>query len=888
MVDFEVAKLLAKAENSIMGCYNLKLRMITESYYGANNMLKNGPIDLDEYSKLLSEVVDIVIDKGRFLSALSQILSENDVFEFSDIYKTTGGLPIKINFRGGRLDSDNIVVNMFKDKVVESNDKQDELTKCDSYNDFKKNVDELIASNTQFILGILNLDSFKEFNINYNHVLGDIALIETASVMKQLLGSNGLVTRSGGDEFQFFYKVDNDYDVTYNFIRDFLLKIEDVINDIINVDKKLTATIGLSRFPLDGDNYKRIENRSRAALIRGKNKARNCFIIYLEEKCGYVDENTIFEERRNDTSSESSKINVITGVMEILNTNNTLRKRIEDSISLIGNFFYLDRIVVSEVTDKSISDLIVWYNPRSKKKEPKFNTENIKVWKSLYESSNLLVINGVEEGEATVLKDILAASNITACVAIELKHEGRLYGQIRFEMTSIDRIWQPTIISSFVLISKMISIKYDKEYLDYIHEKEMYYDSTTDVYNLLKWTLEGERFIQANDNPPYSILDIEIYEFNKILNLYGIVVVDSVLKTIANYLLRYKEGTTIFGRTSENRFTLLFRNVDELEIKDFYKELKEYVKENITLEKGNVLLKAGAFLNNDKTPLKEALDKAVIARKQESSFDDVAIFTQEMYEKEIFILKLESHIEKALDLDEFLLYLQPKFNATSKELSGAEALTRWNYNFEKLMYPDSFIPLLEKNGYISRLDYKVFENVCKLQREALDNGYKVVPISVNVSRSVKDFDKYLFDLEAIRKKYNIEASLLEIEITEGMYTENEKLIENFIKKLHSIGYKVSMDDFGSGYSNITALSQLNFDIIKFDRSFLTSPSNEKEALIVRVMTKLVKKLNMKVLFEGVETEEYEKYLTEIGCDYLQGYYYDKPIPLDTFKKKYIN
>ena len=216
MVDFDVAKLLAKAENSIMGCYNLKLRKITESYYGANNMLKNGPIDLDEYSKMLSEVVDIVIDKGRFLSALSQILSENDVFEFSDIYKTTGGLPIKINFRGGRLDSENIIVNMFKDKVVESNDTPDELTKCDSYNDFKKNVDELIKTNTQFVLGILNLDSFKEFNISYNHVLGDIALIETASIMKQLLGSNGLVTRSGGDEFLFLYKLDNDYDVTFN------------------------------------------------------------------------------------------------------------------------------------------------------------------------------------------------------------------------------------------------------------------------------------------------------------------------------------------------------------------------------------------------------------------------------------------------------------------------------------------------------------------------------------------------------------------------------------------------------------------------------------------------------------------------------------------------
>ena len=259
-----------------------------------------------------------------------------------------------------------------------------------------------------------------------------------------------------------------------------------------------------------------------------------------------------------------------------------------------------------------------------------------------------------------------------------------------------------------------------------------------------------------------------------------------------------------------------------------------------------------------------------------------------MYEKELVRLELESHIEQALQDNEFLLYLQPKINTKDKKLAGAEALTRWNYNFEKLIFPDVFIPLLERNGFIAKLDYAVFENVCKLIQELKNNNQEVFPISVNVSRSIPNFDRYLCDLERIRKKYNVEPDYIEVEITEGMYTDNNEIMKDFINKLHKKGYKVSLDDFGSGYSNISALSKLNFDTIKFDRGFFNDIKNEKETMIIKTMVKLVKKLNMKVLCEGVETADYEAYLTEIGCDYIQGYYYDKPLPLETFKKKYIN
>ncbi len=887
MTDKEVVKFFARAEDAIILCYNLAKKKVVYAFYSNIDLVSDNPITIDEYYDLISEKVDIIIDKEKFLSNFHNIVLSKDFFDFPDVFKTKKNRPLKVNIRGGKLDSNNILINIIREKEIED-EKQDALTKCVPYSYFEEQIDDLIKNGTPFISGIIDIDNFKDFNAKYNHTLGDIVLIQTASIMNQICGTNGLVCRQGGDEFLFYYKIDNDYDKVHKFLTDFKIKIEKSINEIINVPDKLTITIGSSRFPLDGDNFNLLLIKNKAALIRGKKKARNCFIIYLEEKCGYVDEKTVFD-KTIDSNDGSANISILSGVLEVLNTDFPMKKRIEDSMGLIGSFYYLDRIILTHVDPKNnqITDITAWYNPRTKKAEYKYSSKNISLWKSIYKDSNLLVINSQEEGEKLIIKDILAASNITACVAIELRHENRLYGQIRFEMTSINRHWLSSDISSFVLIGKMLSLKIDKEYTDRAHYKQMYFDSITNIFNLQKFLIEGELFVKNNNFPIYSVLDIGIYEFTSILNIYGSKTIEKLLKIIAEFLLRFDETDIIFGKTSNNRFSILFPGKDVNKINETFNQLKKFVKEKFKLESGDVLLQAGLYINEANVPLTEALDKAVIARKSNQNFEDVIVFSNKLYEKEIMRIELESHIETALENDEFVLYLQPKIDTKTKKVAGAEALSRWNYNFEKIIYPNDFIPVLEKNGYISRMDFIVFEKVCALQKRLQEEGYELLPISVNVSRSISNFKLYLKELEKIRSKYDISAKFIEIEITEGMYSANNLVIKNFISDLHAIGYKVSMDDFGSGYSNIIALAQLNFDIIKFDKSFLTNPSDEKETLIISSMTNLVKNLNMKVLCEGVETEEYDKYLTEIGCDYIQGYYYDKPLPVEAFEKKYI-
>ena len=161
-----------------------------------------------------------------------------------------------------------------------------------------------------------------------------------------------------------------------------------------------------------------------------------------------------------------------------------------------------------------------------------------------------------------------------------------------------------------------------------------------------------------------------------------------------------------------------------------------------------------------------------------------------------------------------------------------------------------------------------------------------MPISLNVSRYVSDFKEYLRTLNRIKRKYKIPDELIELEITEGMFYNNDDIIANFIDLLHEFGYTVLMDDFGSGYSNISSLATLNFDCIKLDKS-LVQKTSEKQLAIISSLIAMIKRLNMSVLCEGVETKEIENYLKTFGCNIIQGYLYDKPLPEEDFKKKYI-
>ena len=252
-----------------------------------------------------------------------------------------------------------------------------------------------------------------------------------------------------------------------------------------------------------------------------------------------------------------------------------------------------------------------------------------------------------------------------------------------------------------------------------------------------------------------------------------------------------------------------------------------------------------------------------------------------------FMSKAEmlSCAEKAFEEKQFCVFYQPQVNHSNKRMVGAEALVRWIHPEYGMMSPVEFIPLFEENGLVTRLDLYVFEELCGLLGRCLENNMQVVPISFNVSRHDLFSCDFIEKMEDIRKKYNIPVEYLRVEITESAAVEGSANLKKRIDSLHSLGYVVEMDDFGSGYSSLNFLKEIDVDIIKLDMIFLRGDIGGRGGVIISSVVSMANWLGTPVIAEGVETEEQADYMRSIGCDHIQGYLYSMPVPEKEFIEK---
>ena len=284
--------------------------------------------------------------------------------------------------------------------------------------------------------------------------------------------------------------------------------------------------------------------------------------------------------------------------------------------------------------------------------------------------------------------------------------------------------------------------------------------------------------------------------------------------------------------------------------------------------------------------VQQAIDRAVMACHQNSS-SDVNVFDEKLEEQLTMQHTIESRMEQALKDGEFQAWYQPKYDIRTRRIVGAEALVRWISPELGFMPPGKFIPLFEQNGFVIPVDHYLLEKTCQLQRERLDAGKEVVPISVNQSRLHFTEEGYLEKMKAIVEKYNLPRGLIELEVTETVFgdfdSKGEKTAEDIIRALHELGFTISVDDFGSGYSSYTMLGNLPMDVLKIDRSILVgADTSSRMRQILGNVIKLGAALKMKVICEGIETVEQENLLLELGCYFGQGFLNCKPLPVADF------
>ncbi|MBP3710789.1 MAG: EAL domain-containing protein [Treponema sp.] len=407
-----------------------------------------------------------------------------------------------------------------------------------------------------------------------------------------------------------------------------------------------------------------------------------------------------------------------------------------------------------------------------------------------------------------------------------------------------------------------------------------------DCYNEKTFYRETDVYLQKNHGIAHSMLAIEIDNFRFFRLWYGKELGDTYLSLVAKTLLQFQtQFGGIVGYFGGAQFALCIPS-DAQQIQMIEKKLAEC--RVLPSDINGFFTVTGIYHIDDGMLSSEVMyDRAAIAL---ASVRGNHLARSVEYDKDIGKvldeeIKMLADIQRGLDEDEFVFYVQPKCDMRSGKILGAEALVRWIHKDSGLVLPGRFMPLLEKSGFTSFIDKFIWEKVCAWQRSWIDSGHKPLPISVNVSRT----DLFSFDVAAffiaLVKKYDIAPHLIEIEITESAYAENYTAIGEAINKLKEAGFPMLMDDFGSGYSSLNMLRNISFDILKFDMKFLRgSDESRKRGLdILESVVNMARLINVPVIMEGVETTDQVKFLVDMGCRYAQGYYYYKPMSVQDFE-----
>ena len=411
------------------------------------------------------------------------------------------------------------------------------------------------------------------------------------------------------------------------------------------------------------------------------------------------------------------------------------------------------------------------------------------------------------------------------------------------------------------------------------------FDLLTDLYNMHTFYSQAAQAVHAYPERRYSIVRMDIDRFKVINDLYGLKEGDKLLIAIADLLREKMAGThSVYGRLGGDVFCLCVDYSRE-RILALIKELTDRLADYPLPYK--VVPSFGICeVDNIDTPINVLCDWANLALKtiKGNYLNSYAFYDGKLRERILEEKKIENQMHDALLQGQFVLYLQPKVHIPTSRIIGSEGLVRWIHPTEGLMPPDRFIPLFEKNGFIIRLDEYIWEQACITLRRWIDHGLTPTPISVNMSRMHIHDPRLREKLLDLMRRYELPPHLLELELTESAFLENESGLFESMKALQAFGFQFSMDDFGSGYSSLNMLKSMPVDFIKIDRGFLNEVvTTERGKTVIRFSISLAREMSIKVIAEGVETEEQAAFLLQAGCAYAQGYFYSRPLPIPQFE-----
>jgi diguanylate cyclase (GGDEF)-like protein len=417
------------------------------------------------------------------------------------------------------------------------------------------------------------------------------------------------------------------------------------------------------------------------------------------------------------------------------------------------------------------------------------------------------------------------------------------------------------------------------------------YDPLTELLNQYVLEKDVEALINNEKSGGFSLIMVAIDKFGLINETYGYNIGDAILVEIAKRISGFVTEHSQVYRYKGDKFVLLSMEEEE-DTQEKARKLLSALTESYQIAEKTIdtNISIGVFIRNENNWSEEPLN-AVTQAKNYAKYlgsNQIQIFDQQIHNKIMVMKELQADILNGLQEGQFFLVYQPLFYLNNEYIAEVEALIRWNHPEKGLLYPDKFIDLAEASGMIINIDQWVIETACKQLKSWKESNKPPILLSINISAKTFETEKFIPDLIRMLEKYNVDASLIQLEITERMVINNVEESIYKLNMLRSMGIHVAIDDFGIGYSSLSYIVRLPIDSIKIDKSFVQNITSSKEAkAIVSTIINLCKSLNLNVIAEGIESKIELDYLRSNQCDIGQGYYFSKPVTIVEIEKYHL-
>lgn len=735
---------------------------------------------------------------------------------------------------------------------------------------------------------VLDVDNFKYINDAFGHLTGDAILTSMVREIKSVLRSSDIFGRIGGDEFVIFVKNIRSREMARKKAQR-LCRVFRVISLMSAFPCAVSGSIGIAIFPADGQSYHKLFSNADGALYIAKGQGKDGFAFYGDP---VVTQQNATDQRVPPRSIPlySPDYSILENLLTEMKEHCTNQNTMGETLAIVGRYYQAKRACLLEfsASGETIVQVYSWYEPG-------------------YACDTTVV----PQHPAAYWKEYLAHFNRDAIFQCDSLKTTGLFSNEPADLSSLQHIafcqQRPTSILIFDYDCVQVTLtSHEVQILSLVHSILQYrvlvlrkIQGLQELANIdaLTGVLTDESFRTVLDqlsftvsDKQYALISCDIHRFSEMNDLLGRDNADQILIAFASTIQEQLQPGEYIGRVAADIFSVLafFENENALRIRaeSWFQTFNERIKRYKLVTEVHITCGAYVIQKDEDTPA-AIFDRANAARKlvKQEHTGKIRFYDQEMHENMLFEKELEAYKYSSIENQEFIIHLQPQYNLIDCKIVGAEALVRWNHPTLGRIPPAAFIPAFERDHFVIELDFYVTEVVCKLLRKWIDEGQTVVPIAVNFSRVHLLTNDFVARLLQIVKKYNISPSLLEVEVTESAYISHMYNMLKIAQELREYGFLLAMDDFGAGYSSLNLLKSMQFDILKLDKNYFQEKDpTPKETIIVENIVRLAKQLDLRVVCEGVEWEWQAEFLCGIDCDFAQGYFFSRPVPVHVFEK----